>query len=78
MTQNNPPDNNQNEKRQVLPRGITVSFTAEEIEWLHWVMTKVLTSEDIKNTAKEKLIEAHKLFVDVQNVTANKNVEAGK
>ena len=41
--------------------GITVSFTRDEIAWLYWIMTNVLTTPEITNTAKEKIVTAYEL-----------------
>jgi len=51
--------------------GITISFTRDEIEWLHWVMTSVLTEATVDNTSKEKIITAHDLLVATDKAKSN-------
>ncbi|NDC55272.1 MAG: hypothetical protein EBZ69_00295 [Alphaproteobacteria bacterium] len=43
----------------IKPRGITISFESNEIDWLYWVMQNVLTDKAINNPAKNKIIVAH-------------------
>jgi len=61
------------------PNYMSVAFTKEELDWLHWIMTQVITSEDINSSAKEKIIKAHELLAEVQEIVAkHKDVAASK
>lgn len=60
------------------PKYMSIAFTKEELDWLNWVMTQVITSEAIHNSAKEKIIKAHELLAEVQEIVADQNVAASK
>jgi tRNA G18 (ribose-2'-O)-methylase SpoU len=60
--------------------GITISFTRDEIEWLHWIMTHVLKRAFVDNTSKEtskeKIITAYDLLVATDEAKDNQNMGA--
>lgn len=59
--------------KNAQPTYMTIAFTKDELEWLNWVVTQVLTSEDIDNSAKEKIIDAHWLFIEAQKASNANN-----
>lgn len=57
------------QRKNAQPAYMTIAFTKEELEWLHWAVTQVLTSEDVDSTAKEKIIDAHWMFIEAQRAS---------
>ena len=44
------------------PRGVTISFEKEEIEWLHWALNDVFGAVLNQPTIKEKVDKARELL----------------
>ena len=53
------------------PKGITISFTKEEVAWLAWVVRDVLETHQCVEpgeSACDKIIEAEKLLQETEKV----------
>lgn len=47
---------------------ISISFTADEIDWLNWVVTDVLKNSELDtHSAAKKILDAQTLLKDVTN-----------
>lgn len=54
---------------------MTISFTAEEVSWLNWVITDVLKNSELAaHSAAKKILDAQTLLNDVTDALE----EAGK
>lgn len=54
---------------------LTISFTAEEIAWLNWVITDVLKNSELTaHSAAKKILDAQQLLANVTDALE----EAGK